>query len=236
MLKKAKGPVSKGLFEILIELDRKFSLDVGSVHRCQLCRLCLNEGEHGFFPLEEGMRMKSSHERCSRRKHQVDKALVDLMDQCHEPEPFQLQSLMDTDKESLGLETFCDSAVKRKMLGGFLDKGTQIWIYHDGATNPWNPVARSNPYAHVVVYVGAQNKGGKTIHEVVHVAKDSLQGLVVAGISRVDVMSVIKPKDLVFLGHKIKSCQFSGNVREKIAERAIACAEKPKILFAYDHR
>ena len=69
-----------------------------------------------------------------------------------------------------------------------------------------------------------------------HVAKESLKGLVVAGISRVDVMSKhgIKPKDKVFLGHKIKACQFSGNVRRKIVERAIACAEKPKILFAYD--
>ena len=158
------------------------------------------------------------------------------MEQCHEPEPFQLESLMDTDKESLELEPFCESSVKRKMLDGDLDEGTQIWIYHDVATNPWNPVARSNPYAHVVVYVGSQKKNGETIHEVVHVAKNNWQGLVVAGISRVDVMSVIKPKDLVFLGHKIKACQFSGNVRKKIADRAIACAEKPKILFAYDHK
>ena len=85
-----------------------------------------------------------------------------------------------------------------------------------------------------MVYVGPHNRNGKTIHEIVHVAKESLMGLVVAGISRVDVMSVIKPEDKVFLGHKIKACQFSGNVRRKIVERAIACAEKPKILFAYD--
>ena len=106
--------------------------------------------------------MKSAHERCSRLKHQVDKDLVDLMEQCHEPEPFQLESLMDTDKESLELEPFCESSVKRKMLDGDLDEGTQIWIYHDVATNPWNPVARSNPYAHVVVYVGSQKKKGET--------------------------------------------------------------------------
>ena len=236
MLKQAQGPVSKALFEILQELDGNFSLDLQSVHRCLLCRLCLNEGEHGFFPLEEGITMKSAHERCSRLKHQVDKDLVDMMEQCHEPEPFQLESLMDTDKESLELEPFCESSVKRKMLDGDLDEGTQIWIYHDIVTNPWNPVARSNPYAHVVVYVGSQKKKGETIHEVVHVAKNNWQGLVVAGISRVDVMSVIKTKDLVFLGHKIKACQFSGNVRKKIAARAIACAEKPKILFAYDHK
>ena len=92
------------------------------------------------------------------------------------------------------------------------------------------------PYAHVVVYVGPRERNGETIHEVVHVAKSNWRGLVVAGISKVDVMTVIKPGDMVFLGHTIKDCQFSGNVRKKIAERAIACAEKPNLLFAYDHR
>ena len=62
------------------------------------------------------------------------------------------------------------------------------------------------------------------------------RGLVVAGISKVDIKSVIKANDMVFLGHKLKVSQFAGNIREKIAERAIACAEKPKLLFAYDHR
>ena len=96
-----------------------------------------------------------------------------------------------------------------------------------------------------MVYVGPKedcngkkilNSDGHCIHEVVHVAKSNWRGLVVAGISKVDVMSVIKPGDMVFLGHKIRACQFSGNVRQKIAERAIACSEKPKLLFAYDHR
>ena len=77
-------------------------------------------------------------------------------------------------------------------------------------------------------------RGCVQVCEIVHVGKESWAGLAVAGISRVDVMSVIKPEDKVFLGHKIKACQFSGNVRRKIVERAIACAEKPKILFAYD--
>ena len=94
-----------------------------------------------------------------------------------------------------------------------------------------------HPSAHVVIYVGLrENRDGKQIHEVVHVAKANMSGLVVAGIAKVDVMSVIKPRDMVFLGHKIMSRQFAGNVREKIVERANACAERPKILFAYDHR
>ena len=240
MLRRSEGPVNVATFDILRKLDTEFSLDLQSMamamDRWQFCRLCLREGKHGYFPLKEGIRIKSAHGRCSRLKHSVDKCLVELMEKCHEPEPFQLKSLMEMKKESLGLEAFDKSDIKNKMLRGDLDRGTQIWIYHDADTNPWNPVARTNPYAHVVVYVGPRNKEGKTVHEVVHVAKDSWQGLVVAGISKVDVMSVIKPNDMVFLGHRIKECQFSGNVGAKIAERAIACAEKPKILFAYDHR
>ena len=147
-------------------------------------------------------------------------------------------------KESLGLEVFQDSELKRKMLKGELAKGEQIWIYHDAETNP-NLVARINRYSHVVVYVGCRedkngkrvlDRNGEEIHDVVHVAKSNWRGIVVAGITRVDINTVVKPNDKVFLGHKLKKCQFAGNVRQKIAERAIACAEKPKLLFAYDHR
>ena len=41
---------------------------------------------------------------------------------------------------------------------------------------------------------------------------------------------------MVFLGHKIEGCQFAGNVREKIVERALKCAKKPSIVFDYDYR
>ena len=130
------------------------------------------------------------------------------------------------------------------MQRGELEKGEQIWVYHDAVVNPYL-VAKINPYSHVMVYIGPKEdyngqrvlgSDGECIHEVVHVAKSNWSGLVVAGISRVDIMSVIKPKDMVFLGHKINACQFSANVRLKIADRAIACAEKPKLLFAYDHK
>ena len=108
-----------------------------------------------------------------------------------------------------------------------------------------NLVAKINRYSHVVVYVGARedrngervlDRNGDEIHDVVHVSKSNWRGLVVAGISKVDINLVIKPNDVVFLGHKLKACQFAGNVRQKIAERAVACAEKPELLFAYDHR
>ena len=81
-----------------------------------------------------------------------------------------------------------------------------------------------------------ETSNGKEIHEVVHVAKANMSGLVVAGITKVDIKSVISARDMVFLGHKVKSCQSAGNLREKIVERANACAEKPNIRFAYDHR
>merc|ERR1712107_408962 len=41
---------------------------------------------------------------------------------------------------------------------------------------------------------------------------------------------------MVFLGHKLKECQFAPNTRQKIAERALKCAEKPTIAFDYDYR
>ena len=177
-------------------------------------------------------------------EHTMDESLVEIMQRAKEPKPFKLKSLMEVSKENLGLEVFEKSDIRNKMLSGKLDKGHQVWIYHDAVINP-NLVARINPYSHVVVYVGPRkdrndqlvlDKNGKQIHDVVHVSKSNWRGIVVAEISKVDINSVIKPNDMVFLGHKLKTCQFAGNVRQKIAERAIACAEKPKLLFAYDHR
>ena len=49
-------------------------------------------------------------------------------------------------------------------------------------------------------------------------------------------MEVIKPRDQVFLGHKIPRCEVSANLREKIVERALKCTEKPSIIFDYHYR
>ena len=193
----------------------------------------------------EGLQILTPDGLCSPDlEHNMDKNLVGMMQTVNEPEPFQLESLMKMNKESLGLEVFQDSELKKKMLKGELAKGEQIWIYHDAETNP-NLVARINRYSHVVVYVGRRedkngkrvlDRNGDEIHDVVHVAKSNWRGIVVAGITKVDINTVVKPNDKVFLGHKLKKCQFAGNVRQKIAERAIACAEKPKLLFAYNHK
>ena len=62
------------------------------------------------------------------------------------------------------------------------------------------------------------------------------KGPMKATIRRQNVDEVIRPKDLVFLGHKIPNCGMSANLRQKIVKRAIKCAEKPSIIFDYDHR
>ena len=47
---------------------------------------------------------------------------------------------------------------------------------------------------------------------------------------------VIKPDNMVFLGHPLKDHQQTANAGEAIAERAIKCAEKPTIRFDYDYK
>ena len=91
-----------------------------------------------------------------------------------------------------------------------------------------------NPYSHVVIYVG-QTEG---VHEVVHATKANLHGCVMGKIVKEDIFAVIKPDEQVFLGHKVESCQFAANLRERIAKRANACVDPdlPTIVFDYDHR
>ena len=89
----------------------------------------------------------------------------------------------------------------------------------------------------MVVYVGNIFVDGLTVHEVVHVAL-AKTGVMKAKITRDDINNVIKPDNQVFLGHKVASFQFAGNLREKIAERALACVdeEEPPIVFDYDYK
>ena len=84
-----------------------------------------------------------------------------------------------------------------------------------------------------MIFLGKTN----TAQEVVHVSKASwTKGPMKATIRRQNVDEVIRPKDLVFLGHKIPNCEVSANLREEIVRRAIKCAEKPSIIFDYDYR
>ena len=232
MLKPEGGSVTTAMFEIFRKFDNEISGDLRNVHRCLLCKECLLAGEYGYFSLNNGIVSPSNIHLCSRSEHSVDKGIVEIMNKWSYR---QLESLMERGKEFLGLQPWENSDIRKQMLEGTLKEGEQIWVYRDHQTAPKNPVARIMPYSHVMVYVGAQKKDkGVAVHEVVHVA--ITLGMSVAKISKVDVMSAIQPDDMVFLGHRIMEHQYSSNLREKIASRAIACAKKPTIKFDYDHR
>ena len=40
----------------------------------------------------------------------------------------------------------------------------------------------------------------------------------------------------MFFGHKIPALSYSVNIRNKVAERARCCAERPYLTFHYDHK
>ena len=144
-----------------------------------------------------------------------------------------MRNLLAVDRSSLNLEPFEESHIKTDMLSGQLERGEQIWILHDSQTDRYNPVACMNAYAHVVIYIGKT----EDVHEVVHISSAPLtRGLLKAKIRRQNVMEVIKPRDHVFLGHKIPDCEVSANLREEIVRRAVKCTEKPSILFDYHYR
>jgi len=249
-LRPKTGSVSAATVKILKMLDSKFTSNFKHLQRCVPCKKCIIDGKYGYFPLEEGMRLSSAHSRCSQNlEHTMDERLIEIMQKAQEPESFQLKPLMETKKEDLGLEAFETSEIKRKMDNGELNEGEQIWVFHDTEINP-NAIAKIMAYSHCLVYIGSKkgedgeeilDSDGRQIHEVVHATFAGISKLVrstgvVDKIARVNVMSAIKPNDMVFLGHRIKECQYSANARKMIVERAIACAEKPHILFDYDHR
>ena len=68
--------------------------------------------------------------------------------------PFVFQDVLNLDKSQLDLQRFETSEIKHDMESGFLEPGEQIWIFRNSETNPCNPVARYNNYAHVVIYIG----------------------------------------------------------------------------------
>merc|ERR1711934_919073 len=60
-------------------------------------------------------------------------------------------------------------------------------------------------------------------------------GLMMGTIKKVPIGRVIKDDDQVFLGHQISAMDHSMNIRELIAKRALACAERP-LLFDYNQK
>ena len=230
-LRSQKGPLTKAVFLIMQKMNLLFSVGLGPVQRTLQCKECQIGEVEGHFDIGENLELQSDVDICSQREHMQDAHIVNMIKESLRRKSFKLQLLMEKPKRSLGLEIFEQSQIKAKILSNKLEAGEQIWIYRDRETDPINPIALVNPYAHVMIYVG-QNKDN--VHEVVHVVIK--KGLSRATIARQPVMEAIKPTDHIFLGHKIDSVQFAANIREKIAERAIVCARQPRIVFDYDHR
>ena len=255
-LKPKKGELTNAVFEIFRRIDKEFSPHLTDVHRSLFCKECQRSQIDGSFCLDKGIELTSTERPCTRNRcHGPPERIVELIEKSGGKKPFNLDTLMAREKATLELEPFKSSQIKKEMEEGDLEPGHQIWIYHDSQTDCWNPVARMNKYAHVVIYIGAttEESGEETtkVHEVVHVSKSSIfKGIMKAQIKRQEVLRVtrsakkeplirygaIKPNQMVFLGHKIEGCQFAGNVRERIVERALKCAEKPSIVFDYDYR
>ena len=230
-----EGELTEEIFAIAEKMDTAFSAFLPvDVQRSISCKECLNAGIPGYFPVHSGFQLKTDNQICSEVEHFFDKKLAALLKK--KEEPFEMKNLLqklNVEKSSFDLMPFEDSTIKKDMLSGKLEAGEQIWIYHDSETNPWNLMARLNPYAHVVVFVGQTNG----IHEVVHIGSAFLtKGLMKAKIRKQNVLDVIKPRDYVFLGHKIPNCQVSANVRQEIVKRALKCTEKPSIVFDYHYR
>ena len=229
------GAMTEDMLSILEEIDLAFLDEESSlrdVPRSLACKKCQQEGETGCFRLKEGVQLDCDVGECNKLVgHFPEKELLDLMKK--QQKPFEMNNLLDVDKSALNLEAFEDSDIKKKMENGRLEAGEQIWVFHDHQSSPFNLVARFNKYSHVVVYIGATNG----IHEVVHISKASwTRGPMKAKIRRQNVLEVIKPRDQVFLGHKIPNCEMSANVRKEIVDRAKKCAAKPSIVFDYHYR
>ena len=225
------GDMTEDMFSILEVIDKAFLPYLGDVQRSLACKMCQEKGRTGCFRVRQGIHLESDTKKCSNLKHFPCTQIIELMKK--KQNPFKMDNLLDVEKSLLNLQAFEESDIKRNMLSGKLEAGEQIWIFHDHQTNPCNLVARFNKYAHVVIFIG--ETGG--VHEVVHISSASwTRGPMKAKIRRQNVLEVIKPRDQVFLGHKIPNCEMSANLRKEIVIRAKKCATKPSIVFDYHYR
>ena len=94
-LRRLEGSACPAIFEIFSALDCKFSKILPGIHRHLLCKPCIVKGKYGSFPMTEGLRLLTPDGLCSPDlEHNMDKNLVGMMHRVNEPEPFQLESLM----------------------------------------------------------------------------------------------------------------------------------------------
>ena len=135
---KSEANRPKNIQACVLGLKRIISEEVGEAVRrsmiCKNCQLhCKKDEDEGDFLLKEGIEVKQPRNPCSnfKQSHKLPKDVTTLLRRTNARKPHQLHSLMTQNKETLGLETFKDSKIKRKLETGSLKIGEQIWIYHD---------------------------------------------------------------------------------------------------------
>ena len=109
-----------------------------------MCVQCQEEGKPGYFIVEAGVKLKCDIRKCSEKEHTLGEEIKACMKE--KKGPFKMRS-------KLGLQPFESVEIKKDMVSGRLNLEEQVWVYYDTRTNPCNPVARLNTYAHVVIYV-----------------------------------------------------------------------------------
>ena len=119
----------QAVHKILMKMDNMFSMDLTiPVRRSLACKPCQKEGKPGHFLLTDNMLLDQPDiEQCSEENHMVDTKVAKVMEGNTKRKPFQLEALMKKEKEALGLQTFKDSLIKKKIVNGTLPRGEQIW-------------------------------------------------------------------------------------------------------------
>ena len=184
------------------------------VERFLTCWECDQQGKDSYFSkINPGFQPKNEYEKCRKGLHKLSDNQRKLM----KKDPVDLNAFLRN-----GIQNFSKKPFKH--IRKDLKPGVQIFLYRE------NAISYLYPYAHVVVYVG-KDEDGK--HKVVHLTKASW--ILNSSIKKEDIDQVIKDEDEVFFGHEIPALYHSINIRQKIVERANACAEEPPLLFDYDY-
>jgi len=175
--------------DIVKEVINKYN-DKKSIERWLVCDTCSMEKQEGYFDdLDVNFRSINDMQKCT-NGHQLKQKHKTI----NPPEQFSLEGFLRDGIENIPKKSFKE--VLQQIKAGNVKEGEQIWIYRDASTTCCNPVAVVMKYAHVVVYIG-KHPTRDGIYEVVHVHKNTgcCPGILMGKIDRVDIETVIKPKD-----------------------------------------